>query len=251
MRSKEEVALVQTLAEEGLNNSEIARRTGISRTTIRDWRAGRHLRATRPSGERCADCGHASHKVDQLPQWEYVYLLGVYLGDGCISTSHKGVHVLRIVQDARYAGLVHEFANAIRALMPSNAVNFVSKDAGSSTEIVCGSKSWPCLFPQHGPGRKHLRPIALRPWQQALVDQDPRPLIRGLIHSDGCRVINRSMGSQYLRYMFDNASADIRKIFCDACDQLGVPWRQPKERTISVARREGVEMLDSFIGPKS
>ena len=59
------------------------------------------------------------------------------------------------------------------------------------------------------------------------------------------------MGYRYLRYMFDNASADIRKIFCDACDQLGIPWRQPKERTISIARREGVEMLDSFIGPKS
>jgi hypothetical protein len=60
-----------------------------------------------------------------------------------------------------------------------------------------------------------------------------------------------SRGRKYLRYTFDNASADIRRIFCDACDQLGIPWRQPKERTISIARREGVAMLDSFIGPKS
>jgi hypothetical protein len=26
-------------------------------------------------------------------------------------------------------------------------------------------KHWPCLFPQHGPGRKHERRIALVPWQ--------------------------------------------------------------------------------------
>ena len=101
------------------------------------------------------------------------------------------------------------------------------------------------------PRPKHLRSIVLTSWQQELIDSDPRPLIAGLIHSDGCRVINRSMGRQYLRYMFDNASPDIRRIFCDACDQLEIPWRRPKERTISIARREGVEALDSFIGPKS
>ena len=59
------------------------------------------------------------------------------------------------------------------------------------------------------------------------------------------------MGHKYLRYMFTNASADIRRIFCDACDQLDIPWRQSNPRNISIARREGVEMLDSFIGPKS
>ena len=45
-------------------------------------------------------------------------------------------------------------------------------------------------LPQHGPGRKHERTIALTSWQQDLVDLDPRPLIRGLLHSEGCRVLN-------------------------------------------------------------
>jgi hypothetical protein len=56
------------------------------------------------------------------------------------------------------------------------------------TEVASYSKHWPCLFPQHGPGRKHERRIELVPWQQELVDLDPRPLVRGLLHSDGCRV---------------------------------------------------------------
>lgn len=29
---------------------------------------------------------------------------------------------------------------------------------------------WAHLFPQHGPGKKHERLIALEPWQQTIVD---------------------------------------------------------------------------------
>jgi hypothetical protein len=59
------------------------------------------------------------------------------------------------------------------------------------------------------------------------------------------------MGRRYLRYMFTNASADIRSIFCDACDQLGIYWSHPSERNISIARRESVALLDTFVGPKT
>jgi hypothetical protein len=83
------------------------------------------------------------------------------------------------------------------------------------TEVAAYSKHWPCLFPQHGPGRKHERRIELVPWQQDLVDLDPRPLIRGLLHSDGCRVLNWVNGTPYPRYHFSNVSADIRGIFGD------------------------------------
>ena len=39
------------------------------------------------------------------------------------------------------------------------------------TEVSAYSKHWPCLFPQHGPGKKHERKIELTPWQQELVDR--------------------------------------------------------------------------------
>jgi hypothetical protein len=91
----------------------------------------------------------------------------------------------------------------------------------------------------------------LASWQETIVEQHPNALIRGLIHSDGCRVLNKSMGRVYVRYMFVNASNDIRTIFCAACDQLGIRWTHPKERTISVARRESVALMDTFVGPKT
>ena len=51
-------------------------------------------------------------------------------------------------------------------------------------------KHWPCLFPQHGPGRKHERPIVLEDWQRAVIEAHPGAFLRGLFHSDGSRVRN-------------------------------------------------------------
>jgi len=118
------------------------------------------------------------------------------------------------------------------------------------TEVASYSKHWPCLFPQHGPGRKHQRKIELVPWQQAIVDADPRPLLRGLIHSDGCRVLNWVNGTPYPRYHFTNVSPDIREIFGRACDALGVEWRPNNRYSLSVAKRGSVALLDEFVGPK-
>ena len=83
-------------------------------------------------------------------------------------------------------------------------------------------------------------------------------LARGLIHSDGCRVINRvnrkrtgAPPYEYSRYMFSNRSIDIQRIFTDTCDRLGVFWRRDGRWQISVARRESVALLDQWVGPKS
>lgn len=63
----------------------------------------------------------------------------------------------------------------------------------------------PCLFPQHGPGRKHERPIVLESWQRALVDARPGLLLRGLFHSDGWRgsnvAVHRRRG-EVVRYRY-------------------------------------------------
>jgi hypothetical protein len=47
------------------------------------------------------------------------------------------------------------------------------------------------MFPQHGPGRKHLRRILLAAWQRRMAVRHPGALLRGLIQSDGSRFLNR------------------------------------------------------------
>lgn len=52
--------------------------------------------------------------------------------------------------------------------MPGQRATIVSRKDNCVDVVLC-SNHWPCLFPQHGPGRKHHRRIALEPWQEAIV----------------------------------------------------------------------------------
>ncbi len=54
-----------------------------------------------------------------------------------------------------------------------------------------------------------------------IVDADPRPLVRGLIHSDGCRVLNWVKGTPYPRYHFTNESLDIRAMVASTAAVAG------------------------------
>ncbi len=142
--------------------------------------------------------------------------------------------------------------------MPSSAVFCASKRSAACTYVKSVSKHWPCLFPQHGPGRKHERVIELEPWQEETVARYAGDFARGLFHSDGYRGINRVRrplkdGDRwygYPRYLFVNSSADIHRLCGEALDRLGVAWRFSKPTTISVARRDAVARLDQFVGPK-
>lgn len=91
------------------------------------------------------------------------------------------------------------------------------------------SQHWPCIFPPHGPGRKHHRKIALEPWQQEIVAREAEEFIFGLIHSDGCRVVANDRGFRSVRYHFSNRSEDIIGLFTAALDVLGIRWRQGSE----------------------
>lgn len=164
---------------------------------------------------------------------------------------------MRVFLDVRYPGIVSSCVDAMRSVVPGNRVsvqgqygNYVECDEPSNVQVSAYSKSWPCLFPQHGPGRKHTRLIVLAGWQRELVERYPEALLMGLIHSDGCRFMNTGRGWRSPRYSFKNRSADIRRIFCDACDLLGLSWTAAPD-TVYVSRKADVARLDGFIGPKT
>jgi hypothetical protein len=199
VRTQEEVATVLELVRAGVNDCEIARRTGIPRGTVRGWRIGRV-----PNFERSrAACPVCAGNPLALRQAAYTYLLGLYLGDGCLAAHPRDVYRLRISCASAYPGLIRLCEQAITEVLPVK-VNKVGRQG--CFEVYSFSKHWICLFPQHGPGRKHERKIELTGWQQELVDADPRPLLRGLLHSDGCRVLNWVNGTPYPRYHFINVS---------------------------------------------
>jgi hypothetical protein len=113
----------------------------------------------------------------------YAYLLGIYLGDGCISDHPRSVCRLRIALDAIYPGIAAECATAIEAVAPGKRAHLLRRRHERSVEVSSYWKHWPCLIPQHGKGPKHMRPIALTDWQRRIVAGHVERFIRGLIHS--------------------------------------------------------------------
>lgn len=138
----------------------------------------------------CFRCTGYRFPVPRVTDFSYAYLLGLYLGDGGITSHPRGVFRLRVFLDRAYPVIVHECEAAIAILAPGNRVSTIRSNTCSMDAPGAFSRHWPCLFPQHGPGRKHERPIALAPWQREIVDRYPWRFLRGLIHSDGSRHLN-------------------------------------------------------------
>ena len=244
-RSTIETALA--LGEVGLSARAIGSRLNVPRGTIRDWLSGR-LPNVKSPGTYCEACSGPIHDWAALPR-SYLYLLGLYLGDGSIAAHRRGVFKLRLALDARYPRIIIEAASSMQDVLPLNIPNTLQRRG--YIEVYSYSRAWPCLFPQHGPGKKHLRPIGLADWQKRLILTQPELLLRGLIHSDGSRFMNTCRNWSQPRYSFSNLSADIRRIFVETCELLAIQWTASGRRTIYVSRKADVERMDQFIGPKT
>jgi Homeodomain-like domain len=215
------------LVERGLNDCEVSRRLGISRGTIRDWRRPTYVpREPAIPREACPRCWRAAKPMRFTPE-DYAELLGTYLGDGCISRGPRTFR-LRIALDLRYPTIIEDTRRLLARCLPHNSVDVIRKHLkGKCVNVSVYSKHLPCLFPQHGPGMKHQRTIALEPWQQAIVESAPWPFIRGLIRTDGCCFVNRTdihrpEPYEYLSYHFSNKSRDIVDLFTTACELVGI-----------------------------
>lgn len=96
------------LIERGETVRAVSLRTGVSVRTLREWhdhpsQGRQNLPSVCP---RCAE-------IPSLPEpaRDYAYLLGLYLGDGCISANgppERGIWVLRIACADVWPGLLAE-----------------------------------------------------------------------------------------------------------------------------------------------
>jgi hypothetical protein len=253
LRPRETVESALRMSDDGVPDRVNAAIHGVALRTIRTWRRRYQREGWTRGGSGhpptpCPRCDGA-----ELDEAAYALLLGWYLGDGCISRARRGVFTLQIANDEKYPELNQEIAATIKLVKPNASPCL--RGGSTAVRIEARWKHWPCVFPQHGPGLKHLRKIELDGWQREIVARYPEKLLRGLFHSDGCRFLNWASKPDgrryyYVRYMFSNESDDIRKILTDALDLLGIAWRQPRRNVIAVSRRAAVAVLDTFVGPK-
>jgi hypothetical protein len=243
---------VKALTESGLSDYRISELTHVPRATVLRWRK-RDSPLIKPDRVPAR-----SWLVNDQPV--YCYLLGCYLGDGHVTHKPPRSWTLRVACDRRYESIIEEVRAAMSATFPGRDPTRRAASVGASDVIAITHPGVGQAFPQHGPGRKHLRPIVLADWQLALTRSHPGALIRGLVHSDGCRTENRfrtklpsgrTAEYSYIRYFFSNLSADIRQIFIDHCELLGVRVTQSNHRNLSVSHRNSVAVLERIIGPKT
>ena len=228
------------LAAEGYKDAAVARLTGLPRTTVRD------LRRSSP-GALCPRC----YQPTPAMRWtsaDYALLLGAYLGDGCISAGRR-TYRLRLSLDSGYPRVLDDLRGVLRRGFVGNRVGEIQADGGATTILSVYNKHLPCLLPQHGGGKKHLRRIALEPWQDEILCEAPFSFLQGCVWSDGCTFVNRTGPYEYLTVDFFNLSADIRELFARACDLAGIDYRMHAKR-VRVNRRASVARLVGEIGTK-
>ena len=108
------------LVEAGENDCQVARRLGLARTTVRDWRRAKD----EPSeliGVICPRCWRPSRKPILFTVADYAELLGLYLGDGYIVRTGRSDR-LRIFLDTRYGQIVADTESLLRRCFPAHRV---------------------------------------------------------------------------------------------------------------------------------
>lgn len=153
-------ALARQAIDSGESLNSISRRLGISRSTLRSWRDS----PADPPG--CPRCEGAA-----LEHPPYAHLLGLYLGDGCISFQANGVQALRIACDTAYPRLIDAAATVVRAVHAHRPVHRVV--AVGYTSIVSYWKHWTCLFPSTAKGRSICVPSRSSPGNTRSLPSTP------------------------------------------------------------------------------
>jgi len=251
MRTSKEINEIRECWKQGLNQSETGRSLGIPRPTIKDY----FKRFSKGDMMYIKPSSLLEILLLEPPKREaYSYLLGLYLGDGHIVKTKplkngNAVYKFRIFQDAKYINLIQLCIDRMKLVFETE-VNLCNQPG--CKEIVCYKNNIPDIFPQHGPGKKHLRDIVLTDWQKDIIKQYPKEFIKGLIHSDGCRYVLKQNGYEYVKYEFKNMSRDILGYFDWACSLIDVDTRRHSNNKASVLRtKKDVDIFESFIGPKS
>lgn len=197
----------------------------------------------------------------------YAYMLGMYLGDGYIVKKPR-TYALRVFLDYKYPKIIERVSNNMKIIFPRNSVTHILKDwkgKHSCVELVIYNNNIPKKFPQHGPGKKHERPIVLESWQKVIVDKYSKQFLRGLFESDGSRYeskIKRKDNEQYYTYWnynFTNVSLDITNLVIDTLKKLNISYRlqhkygnrnHEKQYFITISKKTDVVFMDTFIGRK-
>ena len=238
--SEETILQAQQKWNNGQSFRSIGRDLNIHHSVISYWQKKKWLKA------KIVDVDKDSESYKNA----YSYILGLYLGDGYINATSRAYR-LRITLDEKYPTVIEQCKLALEILLPNNKVSIINKNGCKDVSIY--SNKLLELFPQHGLGYKSNRDVGLLEWQLKILDDIS--FIRGLMHSDGCRYINKVADIHYVNYSFANTSRHISASLCWALRRQKIYFtivhRKLKENlkpvtVIYIRRKQDVIKLDNI-----
>lgn len=170
---------------------------------------------------------------------QYVYILGCYLGDGCINKLQR-TQKLRIFSGSAHPTIIDDQIHALKILFKDNKVSSIKRPNYNMYTITVHNKYLDEYFPQHGPGKKHNRNILLTDWQTELVEEHTDCFIKGLIDTDGClfntsnRIKEDGSKTDLPSYQFTNKSMDIINLYTSSLDRLGIHYTKVHKKSGAV-----------------
>ena len=174
----------------------------------------------------------------------YSYLLGVYLGDGCISRAPRTFR-LEIYMNAKDTRVIRQTADAMRELLPRNRVGFRCRPSVVVVKLVFESVATTVSTAWAGPQ-------ALAADRPRVVAARDRGAASGRFRAGLPRLrrvsppANRSW-SQLSRVLVPQPLRGHRDAVATACDLAGLRWRRSNRETITIARRHDVARLDELM----
>lgn len=210
-KTEQEVNEVLRLHKDGISQNKIHKILGFDRATIRQIvkNPTEYLFQSIPD----FDIKHIDRKV-------YAFILGVYLGDGYIVKTHRqNVFKIRIFCDVKYKNILEEISESLEILFPNSKSLRRQHTSKNCIEIYLYSSHILKLFPQHGEGRKHQRPIVLEDWQKDIIDEYHIEFLKGLIYTDGSFYLSQN---KYECCNFTNKSKDIIELCSNAMRKLDI-----------------------------
>ena len=220
-RTIEEYNEVLKLFKEGKSKVEISKLTSIPRGTITDWTLNKIDLTT---SKQRIETNPLTILSDENKIQAYVYLLGSYLGDGCITQPQSNrAAKLRITCDNKQPYVIQSNLEAIKILFPNNTPSIQAHQTGNCSIVGVYSSNLYSLFPQakKGGGNKNTRDVSLVDWQLPLVKGRETYLLKGLFHSDGSFFKGNK---KYYRYQFTNTSLDIINIIKNCLSVLKIQY---------------------------
>jgi hypothetical protein len=237
--------------EENKNISELSRIYSVPRHTILYWLKSNILNTIQVREEINQKTIDSIYEHISLNKKEYSFILGLYLGDGCITQNGRNdsSYKLRIAQDNKYPKSIHDIKNKLSNFFVKEAKLV---DVKGCCHITIYDKYLPIYFPQHSKGFKHDRKINLNQFQ--LENIDHAELMSGLWLADGSRYFANHGKYKYERFNFTNKSLDIIELFESCLNKFEIKYskrvKPDKIWIIEIQNKENVNKIKNIVGIK-